>query len=354
MDLVFWLKLLFLPVLIAAAAFFVAAEYAVITIRSTRIEEMIHQGLRPARTLKRLKDDISGSLASIQICITATNLLLGAFGEPAMTTLIERALRPLGLIVPESIAHTLGLIVGLLVVTFLTVVLSELLPKALTLQYTEQIAVWVARPIAIVRVVTAPLVRLMNWTGNKVAHLVGLGSIEIEEPVHSEHELEILVDRADAAGEFHEEHGDLVRRAFDFADLRVKHVMIPMHKVGLLDSNHTADELAHWVGDLPYTRWPLRDPRTGQINGIVNIKLVLQAIAISAGHAVILHDLAVPPTYLPLEMSLIDALAELRRTRRHLAIVRGEDGLDAGIVTLEDILEAIVGKIPSEVKPVRP
>lgn len=347
-DAYFWVRLAAVPILIALNAFFVAAEYAVVTIRSTRVEELKRDGVWVARVLARLKDDISGSLATIQVCITATNLLIGAVAEPAMTELILAALSPIGFALPASVARPIGLGVGMLIVTLLTVVLSELLPKALTLQHTDRVALLVARPVAIARVICGPLVKLMDWMGNRVTQLMGLGKVEIEEPVHSEEELEMLVDRAQEAGEFHEEHGDLLRRAFDFADLTVRHVMIPIGRVALLDGSHTVMEAVRQLTDWSYTRLPLRNRHTGRIDSIVNIKLVLHALALEAGEALILYDLAVPATYLDPDMPLIDALSEMRESRRHLCIVRDGEGPDLGIVTLEDILQSIVGRIPSE------
>jgi putative hemolysin len=343
-----FLQLLLVPVLIGVNAFFVAAEYAVVTMRGTRIEELRQQGIEAALLLSRLKEDVRGSLATIQICITATNLLIGAVAEPAMTRLIVLALSPLDFVMPPSVARPIGLFTGLLVVTFFTVVLSELLPKALTLQYTERVALFVARPIEWCCVVCAPMVRLMNWTGNVVVRSLGLKRITIEEPVPTEDELEIMVDRADDAGEFHEEHGELLRRAFDFADLTVRHVMISMDQAGVLPSNWRVEDLAERLHERPYTRWPVRDPVTGRVNGVVNVKMALYAKALSAGEAVILHDLASPPRYLDPDLPLIDALETLRRSRQHLAVVRDKAGIEVGIVTLEDIIESIVGDIPSE------
>jgi putative hemolysin len=193
----------------------------------------------------------------------------------------------------------------------------------------------------------------MNLTANRISKILGLGRVEIEEPVHSEEELEILVDRADEAGEFHEEHGELLRRAFDFADLNVSHVMIPMSLAGVMDSNVTVEELAKKLNERPFTRWPLRDPTTGRINGIVSIKMVLFAVAQEAGHEIILHDLAVKPHYLDPDLPLVDALAEMRKARQHLCIVRDPTGPDLGIVTLEDILGAIAGELPKEARPLR-
>lgn len=342
-------QLVLVPILIGVNAFFVAAEYAVVTIRTTRIEELRQEGVGVARVLARLKEDMSGSLATIQVCITATNLLIGAVAEPAMARLLFKVLQPLGFVLPVSVARWIALVIGLLVVTLFTVVLSELLPKALTLQYTEQIAVVVAKPIALFRVICHPLVRIMNWMGNGVTHALGLGRVEIEEPVHTEAELEMLVDRADDAGEFHAEHGDLLRRAFDFADLNVRHVMIPLQKVASLDANSTVGETIDILQEWPYTRWPLKDPESGRIVGIVNIKLMLHATALGIGETVILRDLAIDPTYLDPDLPLVDALADMRKSRRHLAVVK-EGDVELGIVTLEDILEAIVGHIPSEMR----
>jgi len=356
-DALLWVQLALVPILIAVSAFFVAAEYAVVTIRSTRVAELQHEGVRVARVLARLKDDMSGSLATIQVCITATNLLIGAVAEPAMTRLIMAAIQPLGAVLPLSATRTGALAVGFLVVTLFTCVISELLPKALTLQHTDTVAIWIARPVEFCRVICTPLVRVMNWMGNHITHLLGLGRVTIEESIHSEAELEMLVDRADAAGEFHEEHGDLLRRAFDFADLTVRHVMIPIGRVALLEGSMTVAEAVRRLTDWPFTRWPLRNRQTGRIDAIVNIKLVLHVLALEAGDALILYDLSVPATSLDPDLPLVDAISEMRQSRRHLCVVREGEGPDLGIVTLEDILQSIIGKIPSErplPRPTRP
>jgi CBS domain containing-hemolysin-like protein len=341
-------QLLFIPILIGVNAFFVAGEYAVVTIRSTRIEELRRDGVGIADILMRLKDDLTGTLATIQICITATNLLIGAVGEPAMTSVIVWMLSPINVILPATVARGFGLVSAILIATFFTVVLSELIPKALTIQYTDRVAILVARPIWIAGRICHPLALLMNWTANKIVRLLGLEKISLEGQVHSEEELEMLVDEADAAGEFHHEHGRLLRRAFDFADLHVRHVMIPLKDVPVLPSNLTIPELAANLSDRPFTRWVLCDPTTGRINGLINVKMALFALAQEAGDAVILDDLAVKPTYLDPDMSLLDALTEMRKTHRHLCVVRDPEGEDLGIVTLEDVLESVVGSIPSE------
>ncbi len=344
------LQLLAVPVLIALNAFFVASEYAIVTIRGSKIEELRQQGVRAATVLARLKRDVGDVLAAIQICITGTNLLIGAVAEPAVTSILVKLLSPLGFFLPPPVARTLSLIIGLTIVTFFTVVLSELLPKALTLQFTERVALRVARPAELVRRFCMPLVRMMNWTANWVTMAVGLGRMRIKEPVPSEAELEILVDQAGDAGEFHHELGLLLRRAFDFADLRVRHVMIPMDRAGVIRSNASVDELATRLSDRPFTRWVLRDPATGRVNGIVNVKMALYAQVLAASDAVILHDLATPPVRLPPEMPLVDALHSLRLRRAHIAVVAKNENDDLGIVTLEDILESLVGHIPSETR----
>src|SRR5262249_19007945 len=152
------------------------------------------QGLPLASLMAKLKEDISGTLATLQVCITATNLILGAVGEPAMTHVMMVALRPANIVLAPAIAHSLAYATALPLVTLFTVVLSELLPKALALQHAEQIAIWVARPVRILRLLCAPLVPLMMWMSNAVTRAMGLGKVQIEPPVHTEEELEMLVD----------------------------------------------------------------------------------------------------------------------------------------------------------------
>jgi len=349
------LGLTLLPILIGLNAFFVASEYAIVTVRSSRVEELEAEGIRSASILAVLKEDVSRSLATMQICITATNLVIGAVSEPALTRLIGGALDAVftELTIPSHIIRPISLVVGISLVTFFTVVLSELLPKALTLQYTDRIALWVARPVSTLDRIFSPISWLMNATAARITRMMGLGRMEIEEQVHSEDELEILVDRAAEEGEFHEEHGELLRRAFDFADLNVRHVMIPMAQAAVVDSNMTADELAMRLGDRPFTRWPLRDAKTGRINGVVSIKMVLYAVASAAGDAIILHDLATSPYSLDPDLSLVDALSAMRKSRQHLCVVKDPNGPELGIITLEDILGAIAGELPREARAVR-
>ena len=341
-----------LPILIGLNAFFVAAEYAIVTVRSSRVEELVAEGVRRARILGRLKEDVQRSLATMQICITATNLIIGAVSEPAFTRLLSGLLSTVfsELSVPAHILRPISVALGMAVVTFFTVVLSELLPKALSLQYTDTIALWVAGPVAVLDRICRPVSWLMNATGAWITRMLGLGRMEIEEQVHSEDELEILVDRAAEEGEFHEEHGELLRRAFDFADLNVRHVMIPMAQAAVVDSNMTADELAMWLGDRPFTRWPLRDAKSGRINGVVSIKMVMYAVASAAGEAIILHDLATPPFTLDPDLPLVDALSAMRKNKQHLCVVKDPNGPELGIITLEDILGAIAGGIPREAR----
>ena len=346
------LELILLPILIGLNAFFVAAEYAIVTVRSSRIEELESEGVPAAKVLARLKEDVGSCLATMQICITFTNLIIGAVAEPAVAHLLTAAFKWLfsSMHLSPVLISTLSIFIGLSVVTFFTVVLSELLPKALSLQYTDKIALWVARPVFVLDRIWSPVSWLMNVTAARVAKAFGLGQMDMEEQVHSEEELEILVDRAAEEGEFHEEHGELLRRGFDFADLNVRHIMIPLAQAAMVDSNMTVDELARRLGDRPFTRWPLRDTRTGNVNGIVSIKMVLYAVASAAGEAIILHDLSTPPQYLDPDLPLVDALTSMRKSRQHLCVVKDPTGPELGIITLEDILGAIAGELPKEAR----
>jgi CBS domain containing-hemolysin-like protein len=342
---------LLVPALIALNAFFVAAEYALVAIRGTQIAELRRIGYRAAALLEVLRADLPGAVAAIQICISLTNLLLGWWAEPPVTAALEAMVHalPLGDSVPPAVLSPVAVGVGFVGVTVLTVVFGELLPKALTLQHTERIALWIAAPIALVRTTLRPLVALMNGLGNLVTRLFGLGPVRFTEHIHSLDELEMLVDESHEAGKLNREQAEILQRTFDLSDRTVGEVMIPRDRMAALHLGMSREQIVETILADPHTRFPVCDAAGGRIVGVVTAKHLLYLLHI--GDMLTLSDMVAPVPAFPTTMNLVEALRLMRTVRRHMAVVRGPDRAQLGVITLEDLLAALVGPIPDEPMP---
>lgn len=344
-----WLgAILVVPGLIGLNAFFVAAEYSLVAIRPTQIAKLLEEKRVGAAALASLRADLSGAIALIQICITLTNLVLGSVVEPMVAGAIEGGFRA---VLGESglsarSVDVSGTVVAFLLVTLLTVIFGELLPKAVTLQNTTTMALWIAEPMRLLRIPLRPLVWLMSAFGNLVMRLCGLGRVRIEESVHSADELEMLVDQAHEAGELHSEQGKMLQRVFDLTDRKVAEMVIPHERLIALHLGMTREELSDLVAGEPHTRWPVLEAPGGRIAGIAGAKHVLYLLTM--GDVLTLSDVTSPIPEVHENMTLIDALRLLRKAQRHMAVVRAPDGRQLGIVTLEDLLSAVVGELPTE------
>lgn len=340
--------ILVVPGLIALNAFFVAAEYALVAIRRTQIAQMLEEKRAGAVALAALRADLPGAIALIQICITLTNLVLGSFVEPKVSASLETSLRNLlgAADLPARWIDVTGTVIAFLLVTLLTVIFGELLPKALTLQNTAVVALWIAEPIRLIRLPLRPLVLVMNGLGNLVTRTFGLGNVRIEDSVHSADELEMLVDAAHEAGQFHSEQGRILQRVFDLTDRRIREVMIPLEGVISLHFGMTREEIIDVVAGEPHTRWPVRESPNGPIAGIAGAKHILYFLQM--GDVLTLSDVAAPIPDIHENTSLIEALRLMRRAKRHMAVVVSAEGKQLGVVTLEDLLSAVVGQLPTE------
>ncbi len=342
-------RLWLVPLLIAMNAFFVAAEYALVALRTSQIEPMRQRGyVRTARALIRLKDDMASAIGAIQVCITMTNLLLGWVGEPAMSALIERALAPLDVVIPRTISTVVSTAAGFIVVTLLTVVLSELLPKALTLQHTQTVARLTMSPMLGIMRGIAPLVWLMNGMANLTTRLLGLGPVEIEGRPMTAEEIGIVAAESGAAGTLTPRERSLILNTLALGRRRAREIMVPRVHIAHLDLKHTMRENLEIVEQRLFTRLPLCDGSMDKVVGIVDAKAFLTAYRDDpTDDTTILRLIARAPAFAPVNVSLDRLLTLFSENRTEMLLLVDEYGGVDGLVTVRDVIDELVADLPA-------
>jgi CBS domain containing-hemolysin-like protein len=332
-----FLELLGVAGLILLNGFFVAAEYGLVTARRTRIIELHHQGNRRARDVLRITGDPPRFIAAMQLGVTLTSLGIGALGEQALAHAFETWL-----------ATILAVAIAYLILTYVHVVIGELVPKGISLAHSEGVALWVAVPVRWFFTVAKPLVWFLQRSTELVLKVFGLDPPGAEGVVHSEAELKMLVSSATEHGEIEEQEQEMLYKVFDFADKEVSDVMVPRPEVVAISIDLPPEEALHATIDAPYTRYPVYRHSLDHVVGTLHVRDLFQAMYDRGIAAVDLESLMRAPFVVPETKDLAALLAEFRKTNQHMAIVVNEYGGMEGIVTLEDLLEEIVGEIEDE------
>lgn len=343
------LALVAIPVLVLVNAFFVAAEFALVALRRTRVEELVNAGRPRAKALLAAIDRLNDSVAAAQLGITVASLALGLVSEPALHDLISHsgifAALPAGWQGPVS--HTLSVVLTLALVTFLHVVFGEQMPKIAALQTSEQIGLWVAGPLNVFARTARPLIRAMNGTSNWFLRRLGYRPGADEGEIHTVEELRLLIEDTEEAGLLEPEQADVVLNVFALSDKTVRDVMVAWEKVAALDVATPPEQVLETVRRGAHTRLPVYDGARDEIVGVVNTKDLFYMFSTSG--VVRLIDAVYEPVFLAADESVSVALNLFRRAHRAMAIVREPDGKTViGILTLEDVLEEIVGEIEDE------
>ena len=330
-------ELVAVGVLILLNAFFVAAEYGLVTARRTRIVELQHKGDRRARDVLRITSDPPRFIAAMQLGVTLTSLGIGALGEVALSRLFDRA-----------ISTVLAVIFAYLILTFLHVVIGELVPKGIALGHSEGTALFVSAPVRFFFIVMRPFVWFLEAATEIVLKWLGLKPPGADDGVLSEAELCMLVSRSTEHGEIEEQEQEMLYKVFDFADKEAKDVMVPRPEVVALSIDLPPEQCLEAVMDSPYTRYPVYRESLDNVVGILHVRDLFRALRDRGMHEVKVEDIIRPAHIVPETKDLAALLAEFRRANQHMAIVVDEYGDMEGIVTLEDLLEEIVGDIEDE------
>jgi CBS domain containing-hemolysin-like protein len=341
------LKLGAVLLLVLGNAFFVAAEFALVASRRTRIEAMIRRGDAKAKLARRAMQSLSRQISATQLGITACSLGLGWIGEPAVAHMLEAAFHGLPHPFAWLATHAAATAIAFTGITFLHVVLGELTPKALALVYPETVGTWLAGPLLLFSTATNPFVRLLNGSANLVLRLFGTRAPSELERLHSGEELRMLVEQSRKAGTLDKGDARMLAGVFEFSEKNAREVMTPRTDMVILHARDSLAEAADRIAAAGRSRYPVVRESLDDVVGIVHAKDVLAAMRTSDG-PVTLEPLLRPPQFVPGSREVEDVLADMKLKKSHMAIVLDEFGGTAGLVTMEDLLEEIVGQIEDE------
>jgi CBS domain containing-hemolysin-like protein len=339
-----WTSLAAVPILIGLNAFFVVSEYAVVAARPVQIEAVRARGHRAAAAaMTRLKANPASAIGAIQVCITMTNLLLGWIGEPAMSRLLETLFQPLVTLLPHAVFTAISTGLSFILVTLLTVVFSELLPKAMTLRFVDLAAIGTAVPVLYIQRAIFPLVWLMNATANAVTRPLGLGRVEeFEKQTVTTEELRLMAEQAAADGVVTSRERSLILGALAAGRRTARQIMVPRVRVAVLDLRKSMEANHDMASEYLFNRLPLCDGGLDRVVGVVRTGEFLEAAA-TGGDSAMLALLAQPPVFVP-ETASVDHLLEVFHERRaELVFLVDEYGGVEGIVTLRDVFNELLG-----------
>jgi CBS domain containing-hemolysin-like protein len=339
-------RLIGVLLLVLMNGYFVAAEFSLVTIRWTRVEQLVEERKFGASAVQHTVENLDDAIAATQLGITFASLALGWIGEPALAHLIEPLFHWLPGFIGVAATHAVAVTLAFMIITFLHVVLGELAPKAVALQRAEDVALLVAGPLLVFGRVFRPFIQFMNGSGNWVVRQLRLPPLPTHKSVHSIDELMLLVEETEEAGVIPGDQADYLENVFTLSEKKVREVMVPRDRVVGLPLSATEDEVLDTARRHAHTRMPIWDGDPDNVVGIVNTKDLFHLFSLRG--LVVLMDAMYPALFVSPDDSVARLLATLRRDRRHLAVVRDEAGRFMGIVTLEDILEEIVGEIEDE------
>ena len=360
------LRALLILALVAANAFFAAAEFALVTIRDTRIQQLIAARRIGARILQRLHRNLDEVVNGVQLGVTVVSLTLGWIGEPMVAHFVEglRFLQRLPHLV--IYAHGIAIAIAFGLITFMHVILGELVPKSLALQRAEQVALAVAAPMDVWLAITRPIIFIMSTSAGSVLKAFGLRKMR-QGPVHSPDEVKLIVSASRELGQIAATQEEMVHHALDLENITAREVMVPRPDIFSLPGSMTLQDALEKVVEEQHSRIPVYDPASGpeHIIGVLYFKDLmrwlrlrllarpLQAVSSRVAEmkiSQIMHDALVVPESKP----LAELLEEFKERKRHMAIVVDEFGSTAGLITVEDILEQLVGEIEDEFDIVQP
>ena len=340
------MMLLAAVLLVLLNAFFVIAEFSLVKIRRTRLEELVQQDNKRATLALKIVDSFDTYLGATQLGITLSSLALGWIGEPAVSFLLKPLLEAYfpndpWFLTLASIAS------GFTVITFLHIVLGELVPKSMAIQRAESLALFVAWPLYIFHKLGYPVIALFHFTARIILRMMGLKATSETELAHSEDELRLIVSASHRGGVLDQMESEIIDNVFDFADRLAREVMVPRQDMTCLFLEDSFEENMRVVRDTGHTRYPVCNEDKDHVVGMIHIRDLMD-LDICASGSKDLHSVMREILVVPEGMSVAKLLQFMRKKRTHLAVVADEYGGTAGLVALEDVLEEIVGDIQDE------
>jgi putative hemolysin len=337
-------RLLAVLALVLTNGFFVAAEFALVTVRKTRIDQLIAEGNRFARPVRRALHNPTNFIAGTQLGITMASLGLGWVGEPAVADIIEPLFSSLPPAISLATAHTIAVAIAFIGITALHIVLGELVPKTIALQHAEQTAMVVVKPAELFQRALSPFIKVLNGSGRAVLNLFGLREPSGHGMVHSEEELKMLVTASQEAGVLEEDEEQMLHRVFHFSEFTAAQMMVPRTEMAAVPADAPLEQVVEVVVRGRHTSLPVYREEVDDVIGIMLVTDLVRTLAARpstfSAAAIAREALTVPET-----MKADELLRQMRRHRTHQAIVIDEYGGTAGLVTFERVMERIVGQL---------
>ena len=341
------LALFAVPVLVFINGFFVAAEFALVSVRKTRIEEMVNGGIVGASKVQKIIGNLDQTIAATQLGITIASIGLGFVGEPAAARIILPLFQ---WVIPdwkEVTVHGIATIIAFIGVTFIHVVFGELIPKTLALRAPEKASIAVSSIMLLFNFFTLPIIKIMNGTALFMIRRMGISVSDIPVIAHSVEELKLLIEDTEEAGILEAEQATFLQNVFQLSSKTVSDCMIPREKMGMIELSLPFEQVMELIRDGGHTRMPVFDKEIDNVVGIVNTKDLFYLI--SAKGVVVLEDALYPVIFMKPESTIAYALKIFKNSHRHMAVVRDEVSHKVlGLITFENVLEEIVGEIEDE------
>ena len=346
MDQSILFNILVVAVLIFANAFFVASEFALVKVRKTKLEQLSNEGSSTAKVALNTVENMNDMLAAIQLGITIASIALGWVGEATVVRIIEKIIVLFPNVNVSVTSHAIAVPISFALVTFLHVLLGEQLPKCMAIQYPEKFALFCARPIKFFEVVFKPFVWVLATCNNKLLKLCCIDTPQ-SPLVHSTEELDMIVDASYNEGVLNETEAEMLHNMFKFSDLTAKQIMIPRTDMMCIDKDGlTYEELKNITLENQYTRYPIYEENIDKILGFIHVK---DLYAASLKHEEFNIDKLIRPLILvPETMTLDNLMREFKKRHSQMGIVVDEFGGTSGLITLEDVLEEIIGEVQDE------
>ncbi|NLR60617.1 HlyC/CorC family transporter [Chitinophaga polysaccharea] len=332
-------------ILVLLNGFFVAAEFAIVKVRSSQIASKGGAGKRTTAAAKSILSNLDGYLAATQLGITLASLGLGWVGESVMTTIVLTVMDKLGIHIAESAVHVIAVAIAFTIITILHIVFGELAPKSMAIRKPLPTTLVVAVPLRALFVIFRPFIWMLNGLANSILRLIGITPAG-ESEIHSEEELKLIISESQEGGAIEETERELIQNVFEFDDSRVKEILTHRKDISALDINLPLAELIDQVIRDGYSRYPVYSNSLDHLQGVVYTKDVVKGMHEKT--LVNIKDIMKPVFYVPDSMKIKDLLRTFQLQRLQMAVVTNEFGDTEGIVTMEDILEELVGDIQDE------
>lgn len=342
-----WTQILLIFFLIGVNAFFAASEMAIVSVRQARLKPLIDDGNKAAILVSKFLEEPSKLLSTIQIGITFAGFLASAIGAQSLSSSLAVYLKNLNMPIISASSTIIATITVTAIIGFFTIVLGELVPKRLALEKSDKIALAVARPIKILFTIVSPAVRMLAFMTNLIAKLLG-GSNDFDNSQITEEEIRLMINVGEEKGIFQETETNMINSIFEFDNTAAKEVMTPRTHIIAVNIDATVDEILEIVIEENFSRIPVYENSIDNVIGLLYVKDLFALIRKSAEWEISLKDLIRPAYFVPEYKKIDELFKEMQKSKTHIAIVIDEYGGTAGLITIEDLLEEIVGNIFDE------